>query len=304
MTLNSFISVIIPTRDNHEDLCDCLSSIALMDRMDCEMEVIIWDNNSGRKSREAVTRHIASFVERHGFDIRFVEHDGNFGVYTSRDELLKIIHPEVSYILSLDDDVILPFDYILKTLPHALNEKCVGIIGPKIVYDASPSELAHGASFVNWWLGRYSSHDLNQTTECDYVIGCCMLINRAVIDAIGGFDRDYYTSHGEVDFCVRAKQHGFKVLYTPEVMVRHRVDRGGTKNPERLYYIFRNKLLLIKKNAPRPQKWFCLTLYLLFWIPKVLLNMFIQPREFSSKEISMICKGMVHGWMNKTGKVV
>ena len=44
--------------------------------------------------------------------------------------------------------------------------------------------------------------------ECDYVIGCCMLIKKKVISDLKGFDRDYYTSHGEVDFCLRAKKKG------------------------------------------------------------------------------------------------
>jgi len=181
-------------------------------------------------------------------------------------------------------------------------DSSIGIIGPRTVFDDASSETAHGAGYVNWWLGRYTDVDAKQAMECDYVIGCCMLIKRDVIKEIGGFDRDYYTSHGEVDFCLKAKTKGYKTLYHPRVKVRHRVERGGTKTPERMYYIFRNKLFVIKKNFSLPQKWISLTLYLLFWFPKSIIDSIRRNKRLDFQEMKIILKAMTDGWLNRTGR--
>ena len=95
---------------------------------------------------------------------------------------------------------------------------------------------------------------------------------------------------------------GYKVLYYPEVKVKHRVERGGTRIPQRMYYVYRNKLFVIRKNAPLPQKWISLGLYSLFWLPKSLLESVIRNRRTDSEEIQTIIKAMADGWRNRGGK--
>ena len=129
-----------------------------------------------------------------------------------------------------------------------------------------------------------------------------MLIRKSVIDEIGGFDPDYFTSHGEVDFCLRAKKKGYKIIYYPGVSVRHRVAKGGTRTPDRVYYVYRNKLFVIKKNAPLPQKWISLGLYSLFWLPKAILDSIIRNKRTDSQELKIIFRATMDGWLSKGGR--
>jgi GT2 family glycosyltransferase len=246
--------------------------------------------------------HRQKELKDHFLRIEFFENNSNYGVYTSRDELLKKVSSDAKFVCSIDDDIILPPNLFKGLVPICFKDESIGIIGPRVVYDDYQSETAHGAGFVNWWLGRYTTKDWQAAIECDYVIGCCMLINKQVVDEIGGFDRDYYTSHGEVDFCLRAKKKGFKVVYDPSVIVRHRVDKGGTRNLERLYYVYRNKLLVIKKNWPVPKKWVALFIYSLLWFPKAIIDSLIINKKVNSREIKTIIKSMRDGWSNRFGK--
>ena len=123
-----------------------------------------------------------------------------------------------------------------------------------------------------------------------------------IIDKISGFDRDYYTSHGEIDFCIRAKKAGFRIIYYPDVIVKHRVDRGGTRTLNRMYYIFRNKLLFIKKNAPLLQKSVCLMLYFFLWLPKILFDSLLMNKGINKKELKVILKAVFDGFTGKVGK--
>lgn len=304
LTTNPFTSILIPTRNNETDLIECLRSIMDLNYDLNQIEIIIWDNNSNSESKQKVRNAFPSFSDEPMPRVHFLENSDNYGVYTSRDQLLKRIDPDGQLILSIDDDVILPPELLSEILPLFQEDPALGIVGPRIVYDDSPSETAHGAGFVNLWLGQYSTKDARNPVECDYVIGCCMLIRKSVVDGIGGFDPDYFTSHGEVDFCLRAKKKGYKVLYYPGVSVRHRVARGGTRTLERIYYVYRNKLFVIKKNASLAQKWFCLGLYSLFWVPKAIIDSFVHHKRFDFREINTILNAVMDGWLNRGGRRV
>jgi len=302
--LTPFVSIIIPTRNNEQDLFDCLKSIKDLDYSLNRIEIIIWDNDSNQVSRDKINTYLINIQKRRNLNIEFIEHNGNLGVYTSRDELLKRISSDTDFILSIDDDVILPPQILENLLPLFYENKSIGIVGPKTVYDDLPSVTAHGAGFINWWTARYTDLDAESLIECDYVIGCCMLIKKIVINEIGGFDRDYYTSHGEVDFCLRARQKDYRTLYQPEVIVRHRVERTGTQTLERIYYVFRNKLFVIKKNAPFPQKWVALSLYCLFWPLKALFDSIRKNRRIDVQEIKVILKAIKDAWLGRSGKII
>ena len=296
------VAIIIPTKNNENDLIDCLNSIGQLEHSPDRIKVIIWDNNSLWESKKVVKNCMAQIAHKYSIRIELIEHNDNYGVYTSRHELCKRVTSDTQFVLSIDDDVILPPNLLNELHHNFQSDSSIGIIGPRTVFDNEPDQTAHGAGFVNWWLGRYYDVDAKSMMECDYVIGCCMLIKRSVIEEIGGFDLDYYTSHGEVDFCIKAKQKGYKTLYYPNVVVRHRVDRGGTKTPERRYYLYRNKIFLIRKNAPVPQKWVSLFLYFLFWLPKSILDSIIRNSGFDYEEVKIMIKAMKDGWLNRTGK--
>ena len=278
MDNSPYLSILIPTKNNENDLIDCL------------------------KSKQKIKNFILHMNEYSFNKVKFIENSSNFGVYNSRDELLRVASIRSQFILSIDDDIIIPFQLLSELLPIFLNNKSIGIIGPRIIYDDDSFQTAHGAGFINWWLGKYFVRDSKKSLECDYVIGCCMFIRRSVIEQVGGFDRDYYTSHGEIDFCSKAREKGYKTLYYPNVCVRHRVDRGGTQTLERKYYVIRNKLFVLKKNAPLPQKWIVMIFYFFLWPPKIIFQSVRRNGRIDSREIRTLFRAIIDGWLNKTGK--
>src|SRR5579872_2464962 len=73
----------------------------------------------------------------------------------------------------------------------------------------------------------------------DWICGASMLIRPQLLEAIGGFDENYFLYYEETDFCRRALQAGFETWYILESRVMHisgqstRVtERGGP--PKRL----------------------------------------------------------------------
>lgn len=57
--------------------------------------------------------------------------------------------------------------------------------------------------------------------EVDWVSGASLLVRRAVIDTVGGFDEGYFLYFEETDLCLRARRAGFSTLYVRESRVAH-----------------------------------------------------------------------------------
>lgn len=299
-----FISIVIPTLNMREDIIRCLDSIKKLDYPKKYVEIIVWDNGSTDGTLAEVGKSFREMENDENWRrLSLVQSEENLGVYTSRDELFRNISPETEYVLSIDDDVFLPCESLNVLAKYLHDNSNTGIIGPRTVYDLKPNETAHGAGFANLWIGRYRDIDASSIMECDYVIGCCMLIKKEVISDLKGFDRDYYTSHGEVDFCLRAKKKGYKIFYDPGIIVRHNVEIGGTKTPERIYYLYRNKLLVIRKNASPLQKMVCFPLYAIIWVPKMILDSVRFHRGVRLKEWLVLLKAVGHAIINRVGKV-
>jgi len=79
---------------------------------------------------------------------------------------------------------------------------------------------------------RYQEKPITIATDVDCNSGCAMIIQRALLDELGGFDEDYFMYFEETDFCVRARRHGHKVHHAPVGEFVH--EEGGTSKIVRL----------------------------------------------------------------------
>ena len=61
----------------------------------------------------------------------------------------------------------------------------------------------------------------------DWVSGACMLIRRAALDAVGGFDERYFLYWEDADLCRRLRQHGHQIRYAPGAIAVHTVGRSS-----------------------------------------------------------------------------
>jgi GT2 family glycosyltransferase len=58
-------------------------------------------------------------------------------------------------------------------------------------------------------------------SPCDWVSGASLLVRRAVFQAVGLLDENYFMYFEEVDFCLRARRAGWTCWYVPEAEVLH-----------------------------------------------------------------------------------
>jgi GT2 family glycosyltransferase len=87
--------------------------------------------------------------------------------------------------------------------------------------------------------------------------GGCLFVRSVLYHQVGGLDRDLYAHMEEIDLCWRLQLLGFKIGYIGNSTVFH---IGGSVisygSPMKLYYNYRNSLVLLWKNLPTSKLWF------------------------------------------------
>jgi GT2 family glycosyltransferase len=83
----------------------------------------------------------------------------------------------------------------------------------------------------------------------DYISGCAILVKRQVIEQIGGLDERLFYYWEETDWCARAREHGWKVLFAPQARLWHKgVQRDYRPGPNVTYYNTRNRFMFLSKH--------------------------------------------------------
>lgn len=71
---------------------------------------------------------------------------------------------------------------------------------------------------------RFNSHETpcpGKTIQMPVISGACMLMPRMDYFAIGGMDEGYFLHAEDIDFCLRFRADGGRVLYTPKADILH-----------------------------------------------------------------------------------
>lgn len=92
----------------------------------------------------------------------------------------------------------------------------------------------------------------DDSIEIFWASGGCLFVNAAYYHQVGGLDEDFYAHMEEIDLCWRLKNAGYKIAYIGNSTVYH---VGGSVisygSPQKLFYNFRNSLVLLLKNETK-----------------------------------------------------
>lgn len=250
------VAVIILNWNGGEDTFECLTS--LNRETDANKKIYLVDNASIDNSAFEIKKTFP--------DTNLIKNSENLGFAAGNNIGIRAALSDGSdYILLLNNDTVVKPNFLSELIRTAESDEKIGIVGPKIYfYDSCILWFAGGMlnrrTGFTYHLGedQVDSGQFNQTREVDFISGCAMLVKREVFEAIGCLDEDYYHSHEDADFCLRARTAGFKVFYVPKSIVYHKLARasGGRRSPFYLYYRTRNHLLFKhKQHLPAPFFW-------------------------------------------------
>jgi len=167
---------------------------------------------------------------------------------------MKYLRPE--YILLLNNDTVVHPNFLSLLVETAKSEEMVGAVGPAIYFYDDPGCLQSLGGKTNMWTGRRTPFIRNGKqsaieTHVDYITGTSILFNTEIVAKVGLLDPDYFMYVEDIDWCFRIKKKGYSILVNPNATVWHKssASTGGDFNASVLFYIVRNNMIFLKKNA-------------------------------------------------------
>ncbi|MBZ0115755.1 MAG: glycosyltransferase family 2 protein, partial [Sandaracinaceae bacterium] len=216
------VSIVVPTRDRLDLLHACLASLERSTHP--HREVVIVDNGS-------IERETLAFLAACPHRVLRIDEPYNFSRLNGRAVREACTGAQLLF-LNNDTQVIAP-DWIEALLEHAQREG-VGAAGAKLLY---PDGRLQHAGLVYTRTRFRDAHvflreiGMDPFTDCvrnfTAVTAACMMVPRRAFDAVGGFDERFAVAFNDVDLCLRLRQAGYRIVYTPHAVLYH--AEGSTR---------------------------------------------------------------------------
>jgi GT2 family glycosyltransferase len=249
--MDRVIHVIVLNWNGREVLGPCLAS--LMRVREPRLEIIVVDNASSDGSAE-IARRTAPNAEVIVNERNLLFAEGN------NVGLRRAIERGGTRFLLLNNDTEVDPAFAARMLEALERDPAAGIVGPKIVYDDDPKRIWYGGGGFHplvWipkheHIRRIDGSFPERGGETRWVSGCAMLVRREVLDAVGLLDPSYTIYCEDVDFCLRARRAGWKCLYEPSALVRHKVSfsSGGGMTPFKIENRIASTVRLFRRFTP------------------------------------------------------
>jgi len=296
------ISVLISTYNRRALVLKTLDALLFQDYPAPELELVVLDDFGTDGAFEALSARRGEFLARGYRDFRVLRNERNMGIAYGRGFLIDSAALDSEALLFLDDDVYLEKDTIGGLAACLSRSPSIALAGPRLVYAALPEKTAHCCNFVGKWTGRYSEADPDTELTCDWLNSSCFLVKRVALAGLKHADA-FYTAHEEVDFCLQLKNAGYSVVYCPCVKAAHDLPLSGTGRRDRLYYLYRNKLFVFRRNFPFSRALTASLFMLIFGLPKYILESIRYNGRIDAAEIRLILKALTDGLLGRGGKI-
>jgi hypothetical protein len=102
------------------------------------------------------------------------------------------------------------------------------------------------------WLNpeAYGGWRRDTVRQVDIVVGCLLLIPRALWNDLGGFDLKYHMYGEEADLCLRARARGWAPMITPKAQIMHIVGAASAAPIHKALLVFKARSTLVRDHWP------------------------------------------------------
>lgn len=232
------VSLIVPTRDGYDVLCQCIDSI--LHRTDYpHFEILLVDNQS---SCERTLAYFAGLAAEPRVRLLHYDHPfnysaiNNFAATQARGSVLGLINNDI--------EVITP-DWLSEMVRHAARPD-IGCVGAKLYYPNGT--IQHGGVVVG--MGGIADHVFRHLPRespgyfgrlwlihnLSAVTAAALLVRKSVFDQVGGLDEQGLpVAFNDVDLCLKVVAAGYRNLWTPFAELYHHesISRGADTTPEK-----------------------------------------------------------------------
>lgn len=195
-------------------------------------ELIIVDNASHDNSLDVLPHSTRIQVIRNTTNLGFSA-ACNIGVVASTGQFLLFLNP----------DCIIQADTVTALLEGLNSDNRVGMVGGLLMNEDGSEQgggrravptpwrslvRAFGLNrFANRWPKLFYDFHLHkqplpeEAIEVEAISGACMLVKREAIDNVGPWDEGYFLHCEDLDWCMRFRLNGWKILFVPNARIYH-----------------------------------------------------------------------------------
>lgn len=209
------VTIVIPVWNRLELTLQCLS--ALRAHTAGAYEVVVVDNGSSDGTAGAM-RSIPG--------LRLVAHDSNLGF--ARACNAGAAASRASRLLFLNNDTVPQPGWLAAMLGAMARDSRIGIVGSRLLYPETGEVQHAGVAFSvdgnhhhRFQLCRPDTPGLNVDCFVPAVTGACLLTTRELFERYGGFDESFRNGYEDLDFCLRAREADYRVLYCASSILLH-----------------------------------------------------------------------------------
>lgn len=232
------VSIIIPTRNRLDLLGPCIESL-LKETPGEYWEIIIVNNDSDDPAQEAYYTALSGALAGR---FQLLRHPGEFNFAAMNNRAAEIARGE--FLLLLNNDTVCIHQGWLEALLAQGQRQDVGIVGARLLYPDT-LRIQHAGVILGMsgsaghvfcdavghdeggYLGRAL---LDQ--EYSSVTGACLLIRKSLYQEAGGLDAEAFkASFNDLDLCLRIRQHGLRIIYTPHATLLHHGSASQNAQP-------------------------------------------------------------------------
>lgn len=214
-------------------------------------------------------------------------------------------------VLLLNNDTTVDEKFLRSLCDAAMHHPEHQLFGAKIFYHRRPHTLWYAGGDYTPWLAKVWQTGKNEAdgppyqraSDISFITGCCLMIRREVFKSIGFLDDELYLYSEDLDYCMRAKRRGLRLLFVPSARVWHHIGafRDGELSPHYLYYQTRNRYVVFGRERGL---WFRL------WLGILQLSLYAGMRTFYfllsrnrlwPQQIRALWHGCLDGFLHRLG---
>ncbi len=250
------------------------------------LEIIIVDNGSNENPETALKSQFSEIIFiRSDKNLGFAG-GNNLGLAKASGDFLFLVNNDTEFTDYLIDGLIEPFNGCENT----------GMVAPLILY-YEPRNMVQYAGFtpINYFTARNAcigKGEINHNQfgqkpyKTAYAHGAGMMLSRAAFEKVGNMPENYFLYYEEMDWCEQVKRAGFNIMVNPAVILYHKESVStGEKSALKTYFMFRNRLLFIRRNANFFQKNTFWLYYLFVLTPREIINALKEGKHGNVKAI-------------------
>jgi len=233
------LSIVISTVGRPKLVLDCVRTLAPAG-VPPEVEVLVVDADAEQPVDQAALAEIWPNSRVIRFPIRNMAKQRNEGVRQSRAEICAFLDDDCYAKPGWWPGIVEPF-----------REPDVALVGGAIWRNLSPKLTSRRGGYVNWMgdVVQVTHRGPGAPREIDWAVGCNMAFRKDVFLSVGGLCEEYGIYDEDVDFGLKVKKAGWRVVFQPAATVHHYCSgpsRLPTKQTE--FRSGRNRAMLLTRH--------------------------------------------------------